>query len=135
MIGTFTDQYPMMDHKFILLCFHHFATEDCVSCSFQRVVIIDLGKDVHNSFVVHLRRLEYHMDDCFIHKHNVVGERPLEGTLRGTDGLGAGIECSHGFVQCPSMCCVREDVVRCCWVRHGGGGHQIHDQYRNYMVV
>ncbi len=82
----------MTDHKFIFLCFHHFATEDCVARSFQRVVIIDLGKDVHDSFVVHLRRLEYRMDDCFIRKHNVVGERLLEGTLRRTDGVRADSE-------------------------------------------
>src|SRR5258706_13926939 len=125
----------MTDHKFILLCFHHFATEDCIACSFQRVVTIDLGKNVHDSLVVHLRRLEYCMDDCFICKHNVVGERLLEGTLRGTDGLRAGIECICGFVRCSGVCCVRKDAVRCCWVRHGGGGHRIHDQYRNYVVV
>ena len=43
------------------------------------------------------------MDDRFIRKHNVVGERLLEGTLRGTDGLRAGLECSRGFVWCPGM--------------------------------
>ena len=113
----FTDQYPMTDHRFILPRFHHFATEDCVARRFQRVVIIDLGKDVDDSLVVHLRRLEYRRDDCFTRKHNIVGERLLEGSLRGTDGLRAGKECARGVFQCSGMFCAREDGVRCCrWV-------------------
>ena len=107
----------MTDHRFILLRFHHVATEDCVACHFQRVVMIDLDKDVHDSLVVHLRRLEYRADDCFTCKHNVVGERLLGGSLRATAGLRAGIKCTRGFVQCSSMFCARGDGVRCCcWV-------------------
>ena len=79
----------MTDHRFILPRFHYFATEDCVARRFQRVVTIDLGEDVHNSLVVHLRRLENCIDDRFIRKHNVVGERLLEGSLRGTDWIRA----------------------------------------------
>ena len=109
----------MTDHRFILLRFHHVATEDCVACHFQRVVMIDLDKDVHDSLVVHLRRLEYRTDDCFTRKHNVVGERLLEGSLRGADGLRAGVECTGGFVRCPGMFGSCEDAVRCYWVRYG----------------
>ena len=51
--------------------------------------MIDLSKNAHDSLVVHLRRLEDCMDDRFIRKHNVVAERLLEGSLRGTDRLRA----------------------------------------------
>jgi len=64
----------MTHHKFILRRFLPLATAEHAVRSFQRFVIIDLGKDVHDSFVIHLRRLEYRMDDLFIRKHNVVGE-------------------------------------------------------------
>ena len=121
----------MTDNRFILRRFYHFATEGRAARSFQRVVIIDLGKDVNDSLVVHLRRLEDRMDDRFIRKHNVVGERRLEGSLRRTDGLRARIECGRRFVRCFGMPCVREDAVRCCWVRHGGRGHRIHGQCKN----
>ena len=125
----------MTDHRFILLCFHYFATEDCVAHRFQRVVMIDLGEDVHDSLVVHFRRLEDCIDYRFIRKHNVVGERLLEGSLRGTDGLRAEMQCTRGFVRCSGMFCAREDGVRHCLVRHGGRGHRIHGQYRNYVMV
>jgi hypothetical protein len=67
--------------------------------------MIDLSKDVHDSLVVHLRRLEDCMDDRFIRKDNVVGERLLEGTLRGTDGLRAGSECSIESVGVAAFAC------------------------------
>ena len=67
------------------------------------------------------------MDNRFIRKHDVVGERLLEGSLRGTDRLRAGIECTRGLVRCSSIFCAREDAIRCCWVRHGRG-HGIHGQ-------
>ena len=56
--------------------------------------MIDLSKDAHDNLVIHLRRLEDCIDDRFIRKHNVVGERLLEGSLRGADGLRAGVECT-----------------------------------------
>ena len=65
------------------------------------------------------------MDDRFIRKHNVVGERLLEGSLGGANGLRAGLECSGGFVRCSGMFCsrgdgARGDAVRRYWVRHRG---------------
>ena len=111
----------MTDHRFILLCFHHFATEDCVAHRFQRVVMIDLGEDVHDSLVIHFRRLQDCIDDRFIRKHNVVGERLLEGSLRGTDGLRAEMQCTRRFFRCSGMFCggarMGSDIV---WFDMGG---------------
>ncbi|SRR5258706_735043 len=91
-VNAFTDKHSMADHRLILHPFCYLATEDCVVRSFQRLLMIDLSKDAHDCLVVHLRRLEDCMDDRFIRKHNGVGERLLEGTLRRTDGLGADSE-------------------------------------------
>ena len=118
-ISTFTDKHSMADHRLIFHHFCHLATEDCVARSFQRLLMIDLSKHVHDSLVVHLRRLEYCIDDRFIRKRKVVGERLLEGSLRGADGLRAGVECTGGFVRCPGMFGSCEDAVRCYWVRYG----------------
>ncbi|SRR5258706_7242802 len=77
-VNAFTDQHSMADHRLILHPFCYLATEDCVVRSFQRLLMIDLSKDARYCLVVHLLRLEDCMDDRFIRKHNVVGERLLE---------------------------------------------------------
>ena len=64
----------MTDHWLILRRFLSLATEDHVERSFQRFVKMDPGKDVHDSSVVHLLRLEDCIDNRFIRKYNVVGE-------------------------------------------------------------
>ena len=91
-VSTFTDKHSMADHRLIFHPFCHLATEDCVARSFQKILLIDFSKDAHDGLVVHLRRLEDCIDDRFIRKHNIVGERLLEGTLRRTDGLRADSE-------------------------------------------
>ena len=88
-VSTFTDKHLMADHRLIFHPFCHLATEDCIARSFQRLPMIDLSKDAHDRLVVPLRRLEDCIDDRFLRKHNVVGERLLEGSLRGTDRLRA----------------------------------------------
>src|SRR5258706_1703803 len=87
-------KHSMADHRLILHPFFHLATEDCVARSFQRLLMIDLIKDTHDSLVVHLRWLEDCMDDRSVRKHNIVDERLLEATLRRTNGLRAGTEYS-----------------------------------------
>ena len=64
----------MTDHRLILCRFFSLATEDHAAHSFQRFVTMDLGKDVRDSLVVHLLRLEDCIDDRFVRKYHIVGE-------------------------------------------------------------
>jgi len=68
----FTDKHWIADHRFILVRFRHFSTEDSVTCSFERFIAINLSKDVHHSFVVYLRWLEDGTDDGFISEDDIV---------------------------------------------------------------
>ena len=121
----------MAYHRLIFHPFFHLATEDCVARSLQRLLMIDLSKDAHDCFVVHLRRLEDCMDDRFIRKHNVVGERLLEGTLRRTNGLGAEsewIQWIRSVLGMLGMLGASKEGVRCGWFCTGGRGDGTHSQ-------
>ena len=118
----------MTDHSFILVLFRPFATEDCGPRSLQLLVLIDLGKDVRDILVFHLRRLEDRLDDRLVGEDHVVGERLLEGTLRRIGRLRGNTECRPKSVRCSSLLRFRKDTWRCGWVWCGGRGHGIHGQ-------
>ncbi|SRR5258706_3742952 len=120
-VSRFPDKHLMADHRLILHPFCHLATEDCVARSFQRLLTIDLSKDAQDCLVVHLRRLEDCMDDRFIRKHNVVGERLLEGTLRRTDGLRADSEWIQWIRPVLGTFGASKDGFRCGLFGTGGG--------------
>ena len=83
--------------------------------------MIDLRKDAHDGFVVHLQRLEDCMDDFFIRKHNIVGERLLEGTLRRSNGLRAESEWIKWICPVSGTFGASKDGVRSGWFCTVGG--------------
>ena len=89
--------------------------------------MIDFSKEAHDCFVVHLQRLEDFMEDCFIRKHNVVGEPLLEGTLRRTNGLRADTEWIQRVCPVSGTCGASNDGVRCDGLAQGKGD-RIRDQ-------
>ena len=81
--------------------------------------MIDPSKDVHDRLVVHPRRLEDRINDPLVREDNIVGERRMEGPLRGTDGLRSMEECISRICSVFSAFCASRDSVRGCWICHG----------------
>ena len=122
-VSTITDKPSMADHGLIRHPFFHLTAEDCVARSFQWLLTIDLSKDAHDCFVVHLRWLEDCIDDRFIGKHNVVGERLLEATLRRSNRPRAESKQSQWICQLVGTFGARWGQVWLVWHRGRGDGN------------
>jgi len=74
-----------------------FVTKDWVTRDFRGLGITDFIRDVHDSLVVHLRRLENLIKDRFIDEGTVASERCQEKTLCRSERLQVGGKCFHNL--------------------------------------